>query len=413
MQIRDLIAAVERIAPPSYAEAWDNVGLIVGDAAWPLTEARAASAHGGGGEDSGVGHVLLTIDLTEAVAHEALTKNAAAVIAYHPPIFSPIKRLTADAPPGRVLLPLLRAGVAVYSPHTALDAAPAGLTDWLADGLLPPAPAQGNGKEDGSAVVSRAHADRRALAPFADRPPSQQVKIVTFVPNDSVEAVRSALASAGAGIIGGYELCSFNIHGTGTFLGGEATNPTVGERGRIEEVPEVRLEMVCSKHSLALALATLRQFHPYEEPPVDVYELLPRPVRHTGAGRRLMLDHPSTLAELAERLKQHVGMPTVKIAAAPGVEIEATPITTIGLCPGAGASLAPTAAGDGCQVFVTGEMKHHEILAATGAGMSVLLCGHTASERGYLPQMARRLGELLPGVTFTPSTADVSPFVYR
>src|SRR5690606_27066841 len=106
-----------------------------------------------------------------------------------------------------------------------------------------------------------------------------------------------ALASAGAGIIGKYQVCSFAAPGLGTFFGGEGASPTTGQAGRLENVPEVRLEMVCSKAALALAMETLERFHPYEEPAVDVYELVGRPLRHAGAGRRLSLDQPATLAE--------------------------------------------------------------------------------------------------------------------
>lgn len=401
MKVQDLIDAMGRIAPLAYAEEWDNVGLLVGSARRDLR-----------------GPVLLTIDLTEQVVAECAAMKASAVISYHPPIWDPLKRVADDGCGGRgaVVLKAIEAGLAVYSPHTALDAAPGGMTDWLADGLL-----------DRKGVVK---ADRRALRPAAHTRESEQVKIVTFVPAKDLERVRDGMATAGAGRIGEYELCSFITTGTGTFRGKEGTSPAVGEAGRLESVDEIRLEMVCSQRALALAIETLKQFHPYEEPALDVYQLLPRPERTAGAGRRLVLDQPASLSRLADRLKSHLGPrgsggapPAVQIAAAPGMEGQ--PVTFVGICPGAGASLAPVAKAEGCQVFVTGEMKHHEVLAClepsaaptSGAevggtcGMSVIVAGHTATERGYLPRLGERLGEMLSGVRVEVSKTDRNPFV--
>jgi dinuclear metal center YbgI/SA1388 family protein len=377
MHVDDLAQAMERIAPTRLAEEWDNVGLLVGSSQRALD-----------------GPVLLTIDLTGAVIDEAVDLKASAVVAYHPPIFKAIKRLTDATGREQVLLRAIQAGIAIYSPHTAIDSAPGGMTDWLADGLL-----------DRKGIVK---ADRRALRPRVEREFHQQVKIVTFVPESKVDDVRAALATAGAGRIGSYELCSFASHGTGTFHGMDGSKPSVGQPGRLERVHEVRLEMVCSEKALALAMTTLRQFHPYEEPAIDVYPLTGKPERRAGVGRRLVLDQPATIDKLADRLKTHLGIPTVKVAAA-----NDKAITYVGVVPGAGAEIAPMALAEGCQVFVTGEMKHHEVLPMLDAGMSVILAGHTNTERGYLPRLAERLGTELPQGRFLVSKADRSPFTWR
>ncbi|HZQ04494.1 MAG TPA: hypothetical protein VFA88_10790 [Gaiellaceae bacterium] len=99
-------------------------------------------------------------------------------------------------------------------------------------------------------------------------------KLVVFVPPDALDAVRDALFAAGAGRIGDYERCSWYTEGTGTFLGGAATSPAVGERGVEERVPELRLETVFPEERQAEVVAALRRAHPYEEPAFDVYPLL-------------------------------------------------------------------------------------------------------------------------------------------
>lgn len=389
-RVADLIAAFEAFAPLALAAPWDNVGLLLGDADDPLEDPPQAGAA------ATAGGVLLTIDLTPAVLDEAVAMQPRprAIVAYHPPVFEALKRVTPQSAP--LLLRAARAGLAIFSPHTALDAAPGCLSDWLADGLL----------ESGAGAGPAHSADRRALLAWDEPRPTEELKIVTFVPAGAVERVRAGLASAGAGLIGRYRVCSFATEGTGTFFGQAGTSPAVGRAGELQSVPEVRLEMVCARSALALALATLRQFHPYEEPAVDVYPLAPRPRREAGPGRKLALDRPATVATLAQRLKAYLGASVVRYALA-----DQRPITHVGVCPGAGASLMDAARAQGCEVFVTGEMKHHEVLAALRQGVSVILAGHTRTERGYLPRLRDRLAAALPGLRVEVSRADVDPLL--
>lgn len=387
MTINDLIQAMQKIAPLEYAESWDRVGLLVGDRARPLD-----------------GPVFLTIDLTERVLDEARAARASAILAYHPPIWEPLPRLTSDSPRQRVLLRAVESGMAVFCPHTALDAAAGGITDWLCEGLS-------SGTPGPNGTVGRIAGDCRALTPHDSLDPAQEVKIVTFVPASAVDKVRAGLASAGAGLIGNYSLCSFAVEGTGTFLPGEGSNPTIGERGRIEHAHEMRLEMVCASRALPLALATLRQFHPYEEPAIDVYKLLAQPKRNVGPGRRLMLDRPSTLAQLAARLKTYLGHARIQVASVGGPDDLSRQVSLLAVVPGAGAKLAPLAQAEMCEVFITGEMKHHDVLECLHNGMSVILAGHTNTERGYLPRLAARLSSMLPGLRAVVSTADRDPLV--
>jgi hypothetical protein len=99
-------------------------------------------------------------------------------------------------------------------------------------------------------------------------------KLVVFVPVEALDGVRDAVFAAGAGRIGEYERCSWYSEGTGTFLGGEGTQPTIGVTGREERVPELRLETVFPADRHEQVVAALRRAHPYEEPAFDVYELL-------------------------------------------------------------------------------------------------------------------------------------------
>jgi dinuclear metal center YbgI/SA1388 family protein len=383
MKIADLVSLMESIAPLAYAEPWDKVGLLVGNRERAIT-----------------GPTLLTIDLTEAVLAEAVESKASAIVAYHPAIFEPLTKVTDATPRQRVILRAIEAGLAIYSPHTALDAIPGGVNDWLCEGLSIPA-----GSDSQNQPPGKIYGDIRALSAHGKNPASQEVKVVTFVPAKDAEKLRDALASAGAGIIGNYQLCSFRTSGVGSFLAGDGAKPTIGTPGRIEQVEEFRLEMVSSKSGLPLALETLRRFHPYEEPAIDVYELAPQPRRTIGSGRRLILDRPATVPELAQRLKAHIKRDRVRFALANDAGTN-TPIRAVGVCAGSGSSLSKLAKHEGCEVYVTGEMNHHEVLGALNAGMHVILGGHTSTERGYLPRLAARMNALSPQIRAMVSTVD-------
>ena len=371
MLIADLIRAMESIAPTELAESWDNVGLLLGDRGEPLR-----------------GPVMLTIDLDDRVLREAIEHNAGAIVAYHPPLFTGIKRITGDRAEGRRLLELLARRIAVYSPHTALDAAAGGVCDWLLE--------QCAGESAG--VVSRG-----AIVPAGSGPES--VKLVTFVPTEPaglVDLVREALAAAGAGRIGRYDSCSFRMFGTGSFRGGEGSNPAVGAPGRMEFVDEHRLEMVCPARMLPQVIAALRGVHPYEEPAFDVYPLQAPMRAEIGAGRIGTLRAPAPARDIGVRLKAALRADVVQVASPDG----AGAATRVAVCPGSGASLLDAAIDAGAEVFVTGEMKHHEVRGALERGVSVVLAGHTETERGYLPRLAERLGAAMAGVKVLVSERD-------
>ena len=117
MQLARILEILEVIAPSQLAEKWDQVGLHLGDPQWPIK------------------NILLCIDLNEEVLAEAIQVNANLIVAYHPPIFSPLSRLCTSDWKQRVILTAARHRIALYSPHTALDATYGGVNDWLCSGL--------------------------------------------------------------------------------------------------------------------------------------------------------------------------------------------------------------------------------------------------------------------------------------
>lgn len=359
------------IAPCWTTAHWDNVGLIVGNLSWRLRRS------------------LLTIDLTSDVLDEAIKLRCDSVIAYHPPIFKPTKKLMIDrrSQVGIASEALMR-HISIYSPHTALDAAPGGTNDVLADfcGFENTKPTQ-----------------------MLDRPESMGLcKLVVFVPENAADKVADALFKAGCGHIGGYEKCSFRSSGQGTFFGTDSTNPRVGRRGRLERAPELRLEVVCYEHELVETIAAMRQAHPYETPAFDVYKLRPTPVAGFGQGRVGRFAKPTTLSNLARSLKRKTGAASVSIVGNP------TSRLTRGLVyVGAVGDLPLEFPGLGLEkdVVITGEFRHHDALEYQRRGVSAIALGHWASERPVLKPLAARLRKALPSVEFLVSRADRDPYV--
>jgi dinuclear metal center YbgI/SA1388 family protein len=369
--LAEVVLLLERLAPLELAEEWDNVGLLLepsGAAARPIRRA------------------FFCIDLDESVLGEALERQADLVIAYHPPLFKALKRLRTSSPAERVIVRALEAKLPIYSPHTALDAAQHGVNDWLARGL-------GAGKS--SALVAHV-------------PARNEFKLVVFVPRSHVEALRSALSrELGAGKIGNYTECSYELEGRGSFFGNDAASPQVGTRGQLEFTVEVRLEMRCDKSALKDLARVIAAHHPYEEPAWDVYPLAATPRAELGAGRLLELAAPITLNDAVARLKAHLGVPSLRVASS-SAQAAGAPITRVAVCAGAGGSLFERVSG--VDLFVTGEMRHHDVRAKLQHGASVILSEHTHTERGFLPEFAARLRELAQGaLELIVSERDADP----
>jgi dinuclear metal center YbgI/SA1388 family protein len=376
--LSEVVDALGAIAPLSLAGSWDKVGLLVA------------------GDGRRVTRALLAIDVVPEVLAEARSLGAELIVGYHPLIFTPLERLDGATWQGRVAIEAVRAGIAVYSPHTALDAVEGGINDWLVECVA----------EAGGTRVADCH----ALQPAAQAAANTH-RIVTFVPVSDADVVREALSAAGAGHVGLYSHCSFAAPGEGTFHGGAGSNPALGEAGRLERVAEVRLEMPFHKRRLAQVVDALRASHPYEEPAFDVValEALPLGLR-VGAGRVARLSKPCFSAELAESLQPLLGCSRIDRTGT-GLAGRPYPLahSVIAVCAGSGASLLDSAAAQGATCFLTGELSHHDVLRAHALGLEVLLAGHTNTERGYLPRLAADLADRLPGLDCVVSTADRDP----
>lgn len=345
---RDIMAAVERLAPPSLAESWDNCGLQVGD---PSDEAR---------------RVLVALTPLPEVFDEAEETGADFLLFHHPLIFTPLKSIETSSYPGDLISRAIANNLTVYAAHTSYDAAPGGVSVALAEAI---------GLRDAREIVS----PRGALR-----------KLVVFVPAENVEVVAEALSETGAGAIGNYTRCAFRSSGTGTFLPGEGSDPYLGERGRLERVDEIRLETVVPAHLARAAVDAATAAHPYEEVAIDVYPVGGSP-EDCGYGRVGDLSEPLTAERLRRQVSDALGFPA-RLVADPGPESEVGRVAVLG---GSGGSFIPEVAASGAGAYVTADLDYHDALLAESLGLAAIDAGHAATELPSLESLARRLGRLV------------------
>jgi dinuclear metal center YbgI/SA1388 family protein len=359
--VQTIVDYLDRFAPPELAADWDNVGLLFGDSRIEVQR------------------LLTCLTVTSEVVAEAISENVQLIVSHHPVLFRGAKRLTADDPDGKLLWPLARAGISIYSPHTAFDNCDGGINDMIA----------------GKLGLQTTRPLRTGL--------QQPYKIAVFVPEADLQNVSDAMFAAGAGNIGQYSQCSFRLSGTGTFFGSDSTNPTVGRKGRREEAPEWRLEVVCPEERLDGVLKAIRQAHSYEEPAYDVYPL--RPVKSGGhEGRVGPLQVPARLEQLAALVKQSLGAGAVQVVGDPAREIK-----NLAIACGAAGEYLVDAQRCGADAFLTGEMRFHDYLKAKEWGIALILPGHYATERPAIEELALKLQREFPALSVWASRRDCDP----
>lgn len=339
--VGDVIAVMENIAPRSWAESWDNVGLQAGD-----TGACADV-------------ILLALEITEDVVNEAAEKRAGLIITHHPLYLKPPARITGESGIGRLMLSIIRAGIAHYAAHTNLDK-----SAWGPDAAL-------------CALLGLT-----GVRPLAVETGDRWYQLTTFCPVESAIAVRDALFDAGCGHTGAYSRCGYSVEGTGTFLPGGGTHPHTGTPGALSEVREARIEVIVPKSNAGRAVAAVSAAHPYEEPVIDLYPI-EVPQRGIGTGRIGVLPEPMPVSALSAKVKSLLRAPFITVGGEEDKIVE-----RLALCAGAGEDLALDALKAGADVFLTGEIKHHDLLDIGREGLPVLAAGHYFTEAPAMALLA-------------------------
>ncbi|MCC7230611.1 MAG: Nif3-like dinuclear metal center hexameric protein [Fimbriimonadaceae bacterium] len=346
--IRDVLCALESIAPARCAFPWDKIGLQVGSNS---AEVRTA---------------VVSLDRSIGAVEFAAANDAQLLLSHHPLIFDALGRVTDSSIEGQTVIELISKRICFIAAHTNWDAAPGGINDALARIL---------GLSD--------------IASFGSSALGEQFKLIFFAPEASVDAVLDACSNAGAGQIGNYSRCAYLSRGMGTYEAGAKSRPTIGCSGERSLIEEVRVEMICPGQCRVAVETALRDAHVYEQPAFDFLQL--DPVTLHPMGRIGVLPQARSLAEFSREVEE-------KLATKCWTWGNVDQVSTVAVVGGAADSEWRAAKNAGADVLVTGEVKQHIALEAASENFALIAAGHYATEQPGCVALAERMGKALGGI---------------
>ena len=332
MKIKEILNTLEEMAPLAYAEDFDNVGLLVGDANTVATG------------------ILVCHDALESVIDEAIAKKCNLVVCFHPIIFSGLKKIIGKNYVERAVLKAIKNDIAIYAVHTALDNHKHGVNKIFCDAL---------GLTQTKVLVAKKN--------FIQ-------KLITYTIPENVETLRNALFDAGAGKIGNYEDCSFNSKGIGTYMGNEDSNPEIGNRFEFVENEEIKIEVTFEKHLQSKVLKALFSNHVYEEVAYEIYELQNHH-QNIGLGMIGELEKPMSEPDFLAFVKDKMQCGGIRHSALLG-----KPIKKVAVLGGSGSFAISNAKQAGADIFLTADLKYHNFYEAENQ-LVLADIGHFESER--------------------------------
>jgi dinuclear metal center YbgI/SA1388 family protein len=370
MLLNDITRFLESWAPLSLQESYDNCGLLVGH---PGLEVKKA---------------LITLDVTEEVLKEAADNGCNLIIAHHPLIFGSLKRINGNNSVERIIIAALKNDIAIYAIHTNLDNIHTGVNKKICDVL---------GIKDPKILDLKKGLLR---------------KLVTFCPNTKLDdgtptpdAVRKALWEAGAGEIGNYDKCSFNLLGTGTYRAQEGADPYIGKEGELVKQEEERIEVIFPVYQQNEIIKKLWETHPYEEVAYDIFAL-ENEFQEVGAGMIGDLDKEMDEMEFLQHLKSVMKAEGIRYSPLLNKKVK-----KIAVCGGSGSFLLRTAITKAADVFVTGDFKYHQFFDAEGK-ILIADIGHYESEQFTVDLLHDRLQEKFPNFALLKSRVGTNPINY-
>lgn len=363
MKVKDVIHILEELAPQSYAESFDNTGLLVGDS------------------DQNITGVLVTLDTLESVVDEAISNKCNLIVSFHPIIFSGLKKITGASYVERVVLKAIEHKIAIFAIHTALDNAWNGVNAKICETLN--------------------LSNRKVLIPQK----GTIKKLITFAPVAESDNIREALFNAGAGKIGNYSNCSFTQEGKGSFNGNDDSNPSIGKRGQTHFEKEVQIGVTFQRHLEGKIISTLHETHSYEEVAFEI-TTLENTNQHIGMGMIGELTSEMQQADFIAFLKK-----TMKTNCVRHSKISNKPIKKVAVLGGSGSFAIDAAKGAGADAFVTADLKYHDFFKAEN---DILLAdiGHYESEQFTKELLHSFLNKKITNFAVVLAQTNTNPISY-
>lgn len=363
MRINDVINHLEELAPLNYAEDFDNVGLLVGN------------------KKSELKGILVTLDTLETVVDEAIEKNCNLIVSFHPIIFKGLKKLNGNSYVERTVLKAIKNDIAIYAIHTALDNALKGVNDIICNTL--------------------GLTNKRILIPQK----GTIKKLTTYVPVNEASELRKALFIAGAGNIGNYDNCSFNIEGKGTYKGNEDSNPKVGEKGKLHTEDETQISVTFNKHIETKLLNTLFENHPYEEVAFEI-KTLDNYNQNIGIGMVGELENEMETSTFFQFVKEKMNTSCIR-----HTKINTKTIKKVAVLGGSGSFAINAAKAAKADVLLTADLKYHDFFSAEN---QIILAdiGHYESEQHTKTFLVDYLSKKITNFAVVLSTTNTNPVKY-
>jgi len=360
MKIKELLDTLDKIAPFSLQESYDNSGIQFADL------------------DMNIVNILLSLDLTEEVLDEAIKNSVNVILTHHPTLFSPLKQITKQNKP--LLFKAITYKINLLAMHTNFDLAENGLNDYVGNLL-----------------------GIKKIAPL-ERSSEKVFKFAVYVPLQHTDRMRQAIFEAGAGKIGNYTETSFNFSGKGTFKPLEGTHPFIGKKGERKEVDEIKIETIVPERHLKSVIQAMQNTHPYEEPAYDVYELLIE--TSSGIGMLGKIDGKPELMEFSNWVKDKLKARYVRL-----IKSNNRKINKVALCTGGGSSLLEQLSNKNVDLYITGDITYHTALRAKELGLNVLDIEHFETEKFFVEALYDKLVEFkIPKNILIKSKKIKSPY---
>ena len=363
MKIQDITSFLENIAPVHLQESYDNAGLITGDPQWECTG------------------IITSLDATGDVVAEAIEKKCNLIVAHHPIIFTGLKKITGKNYVEKTIIAAIKNDIAIYAIHTNLDNLIEGVNGKMADML--------------GLVNSQILQPKKSLLK----------KLSVFVPEEHAEKVRQAIFEQGAGQIGNYSECSFNVMGEGTFKAGAGTNPYAGKIGERHREREVKVEVVFPHWVEKAVISAMVQAHPYEEVAYDIF-ILDNEYASIGSGLVGDLTQPLEESAFLQKIKKSFRLEVIR-----HTELTGRKVKKVALCGGAGSFLIKAAIGSGADFYITSDVKYHEFFDAEGK-LVIADIGHYESEQYSVDLLFDILKEKFPNFAVQKTGVKTNPVHY-
>ena len=368
MKCIEIIKYLEQWAPKEISWERDNVGLQVGST------------------ERDIKNIFLCLDVTQTAVEEAIKNSCNLIISHHPLLFNPLKKISVDNDTrSQIIEKLIKNNITLYSAHTNLDFTKDGVSFKLAKRLK--------------------LEDIKFLANLK----SNKVKLVVFIPEDSFDKVSESIFNAGGGIIGEYSDCSYRTAGKGTFKGSANSNPSIGEKEKLETVNEIRLEVLVDQWKLKNVIAGMLKAHPYEEPAYDIYPLQNENINY-GSGAIGNLKSEMQVNEFLQYVSKNLNTKSFRFAKGKSKKIK-----TVAVCGGSGTEYLSDAMKQGADAYITADIKYHTFQDAEDK-ILLIDAGHYETEIFSLDEVKERLDSFLSQkikvLKYSGSTNPVKFFNY-